>query len=127
MKFCTNALLLLGLIESAKGDLWRKGMNPGLMLRVDDYSIDAMKRVMNKHFAHELVDEPEKMLPSEYHYEYNSYLPGCSWAIDYENIQYSDLDFRLEDITFELTRMENMWGEIKMDFPSLKYWAVTAT
>ena len=54
MKFCKNAILLFGLIESSKADLWNKNMNPGLMLRVDDYSIEAMKRVFGRHVAHEL-------------------------------------------------------------------------
>jgi hypothetical protein len=64
-------------------------------------------------------------MPTDYHYKYKSRIPGASWAFDFENIEYSDLDLRMEDIKFDLTRMDNTWGEIKMDCPALKYWAIS--
>jgi hypothetical protein len=100
-------------------------MNPGMMLRVDEYSVNAFKSVFQRELPDNIVSVFN--LPDEYHYKYSSYLPGCSWSVDYEDIEYTDLDLRLEDITFELTRMDGMWGEILMDMPALKYWAISAT
>ena len=125
MKFCTNALLIMSLMNKAQSVEWRKGMRPGMMLRVDEYSVDAFKSVFQRYLPNEIVSTFN--LPSEYHYKYKTGVPGLSWSIDYEDIQYKDLDLRLEDITFELTRMDGMWGEVKMDIPSLKYWAISAT
>ena len=89
-----NAMLLAACMQSAKGDLWKENMNPGMMLRIDDYSVEAMKSVMQRTIPQELISEPTIIMPEEYHYKYDSRLPGCSWAIDWENIQYSDLDLR---------------------------------
>jgi hypothetical protein len=50
-----------------------------------------------------------------------------SWALDFENIEYSDLDLELDKIKFELTKMDGTWGEIKMDCPALKYWSISGT
>jgi len=125
MKFCSNAIFLLSAIESAKADLYRKGMNPGMMLRVDEYSVNAMKSVLSRYLHKELSETPFDLMPTDYHYKYNSRIPGASWAFDFTNIEYSDLDLRMEDIKFDLTRMDTTWGEIKMDCPALKYWAIS--
>jgi hypothetical protein len=103
-------------------------MYPGMMLRVDESSFEAMKSVISRTLPHELASsQSNNKMPEEFHYKYDSRMPGCSWAIDWENIEYSDLDLRPDDITFELTRGDGMRGEIKMDIPSLKYWAISAT
>ena len=33
----------------------------------------------------------------------------------------------MDDVTFELTRMEEQWGCINMDNKALAYWAIAAT
>jgi hypothetical protein len=33
----------------------------------------------------------------------------------------------MDDVTFELTRMEDQWGVINMDNKALTYWAISAT
>jgi hypothetical protein len=45
-------------------------------------------------------------MPTNFTYEYNSYIPGFSWALDLEDIVYTDFDLRMNDVVFELTRME---------------------
>ena len=66
-------------------------------------------------------------MPHDYYYKYDSRIPGMSWALDFENIEYSDLDLELDKIKFELTKMDGTWGEIKMDCPALKYWSISGT
>lgn len=127
MKFSTNALLLVSSFESAQADIWRKGMNPGMMLRVDELSINAMRSVIQRYVSKELYETPYDLLPHKYRYNYKSRIPGMSWELILDDIKYSDLDLNLEDIKFDLTRMDGTWGEIKMDVPSLKYWAIDAT
>jgi hypothetical protein len=63
-------------------------MAPGMMLRVDEYSVDAMKNVLGRVLPTYVGSGLN--LPSSYHYEYNSYIPGLSWSIDYEDIVYSE-------------------------------------
>lgn len=56
-------------------------MNPGMMLRVDEFSIEAMKSVMARLlpvYVHE-----DMGMPHEFHYEYDSYIPGADWQIDW--------------------------------------------
>ena len=62
-------------------------MNPGMMLRVEENSIEAMKRSLSNHLSSFVSNNLE--LPEEYHYEYESKIPGFSWQIDWTNITYS--------------------------------------
>ena len=65
-------------------------------------------------------------LPTNLTYGYHSSIPGFSWTIDFEDIKYSKFDLDMNEVKFELTRMEGQWGEINMDMPALKYWAISA-
>ena len=112
------------LMSSVAAVTWRKGMNPGMMLRVDEYSVDAMKNVIARYLP--TYVNSGLNLPRNYTYEYNSYIPGFSWAIDYQDIVYTDFDLNMSEVKFELTRMEDKMGNINMDFPALHYWAISA-
>lgn len=75
------------------------------MLRVDEYSVNAMKSVLQR-FLPNYVDMGFN-LPTNYTYEHYSWIPGFSWSIDYQDIVYTDFDLNMNDVTFELTRMED--------------------
>ena len=66
------------------------------------------------------------VLPKNFSYSYESYIPGLSWSIDLEDIAYTDFKLNMNEVKFELTRMEETWGVIKMDNPALHYWAISA-
>lgn len=119
-----HRLFTAALLLSSSEGVWRKGMNPGMMLRVDEFSVEAMKSVITRLLP--VYVHQDMGLPSEYHYEYTSRIPGLDWKVDWEDIKYSDLDLKMEDIRFELTRMDGTWGEVLMDIPALKYWEISA-
>lgn len=49
-----------------------------------------------------------------------------SWSIDFQDIMYTDLKLNMNDVTFELTRMEEQFGTINMINKALEYWAISA-
>ena len=116
-----NLFAVVMLISSSQS-VWRRDMNPGMMLRVDEFSLEAMKSVMSR-FLPVYVHEDLGM-PKEFHYEYDSKIPGADWQMDWEDIEYTSLNLKMEDIKFSLTRMDGTWGEVLMDIPALKYWRI---
>jgi hypothetical protein len=123
MKFSSNALFLIGSVSA----FWRKDMNPGMMLRIDEYSVEAMKSVISRHIPKNESYFDNVPMIKDFTYKYNSRLPGCDWSVDWTDIKYSDLDLEMDDVTFELTRMDGTFGEVLMDFPALHFWTISAT
>lgn len=99
-------------------------MNPGMMLRVDEYSVDAMKQVFEKYLPNYVESSID--MPKNFTYEYNTWVPGMSFAIDWEDISYTDFDLHMEEVSFELTREINQFGAINMKFPAIHHLTIQA-
>ena len=78
--------LIAALLLSSVNAIWYKNMNPGMMLRVDRSSIDAMKKVFGKYLPNMLAIDME--LPETYMYDYNK-IWGMEFRFTYKNITYS--------------------------------------
>jgi len=61
-------------------------MNPGMLLKLDAYSINAMKGIAQDLLPKVLV--VDLGLPESYTYEWHNALPGFSWDFTWDNINY---------------------------------------
>jgi hypothetical protein len=98
-------------------------MYPGMMVRLEQQTLDSMKTVLQK-FLPKYVNEGLKM-PDHYHFEFGLLHDLLTWKIDWTDITYTPVDLDIEDVKFELTRGYDI-SLIKFDFPAIKHWEVDA-
>lgn len=64
-------------------------------------------------------------LPNTYHYEFGLFFDLLSYAVDWTDITYSDIDLDVGDVKLELTRGYDL-SLVKFDFPAVKKWEIDA-
>jgi len=69
--------------------------------------------------------EHDLKLPTEYSYKIGFLTEFFTWHYHWTNIKYSQPTFDIKDIKFLLTRMYDQ-PMIKIDFPALKEWKISA-
>jgi hypothetical protein len=96
------------------------------MLRLDQSSVNGFRDAMVKFLPHYI--DYDNSLPTEL--EYNVGLGRMlfgifNWDVLWTDIKYTDTDFDIKDIKFDL-KGGAVLPLIKIDFPSLKDWTITA-
>jgi|DEB0MinimDraft_12_1074336.scaffolds.fasta_scaffold199707_1 hypothetical protein len=102
---------------------YSNGMNPGMAIRLEQKSVDKFKNAMQQ-FLPKYVEHDMK-LPTEYSYKIGFLADVFTWTYKWTNIKYSTPTFDIKDIKFQLNRMYEQ-PMIKIDFPALKEWKITA-
>ena len=95
------------------------GMNPGMILRLEEKSIDASKRAMQEFLPHYI--NMDMKLPLEFEYEFGLFFQMLVWKAKWTNIEYEDIKLDIEDVKVEMTRP---FGKplVKVKFPAIKHW-----
>jgi hypothetical protein len=99
------------------------GMNPGMQLRMEQKTLDAFKKSMQR-FLPQYVNH-ELPLPSTYHYDFGLFFDLLSYQVDWTDITYTDIDLDVAGVKLELTRGYDL-SLIKFDFPAVKKWEIDA-
>lgn len=99
-------------------------MNPGMMLRIDQSSIDGFKHGMSKFLPHFLTSDYE--LPKEWEYDFGFFADFLTYHVGFSNITYGSPKLDIANITFEVTRDFDR-PLITADFPAIKEWFISAT
>ena len=98
------------------------GMLPGMMLRLDQPSINAFKNAMAKFMPH--FFNVDLKLAKSYAYNFN-FFEFFNYNITWDNVQYDNASLDMKDIKLDLTRN---YGTplMKFDFPAIKEWTIKA-
>lgn len=122
---CITLLLSHTFIDSyAKATVYENGMNPGMLLRVEQSSIYAFKKAMSQ-FLPRYINH-DLNLPTEYSYEFSLFFELLVWKYHWKNIQYNQGQFDFDDVHLYLER-KNGEPLLTFDFPTLKSWKISAT
>ena len=78
------------------------GMNPGIMVRLEQNTINQFKNAMEQFLPHYMNFDVN--LPHEYHNKFNLFFDSFRMSLDWNNITYSDVDLDIADIQLELKR-----------------------
>jgi len=100
------------------------GMNPGMIMRIEQHSINQVKKAMEEFLPHYL--NVDMQLPTEYEYTFSLMFDLLVWNVKWTNIQYSEAQLDIGDIQIALTRDFDM-SMISIKFPALKHWEISAT
>jgi hypothetical protein len=100
------------------------GMNPGMQIRVEQQTLDALKRSMEFFLPRYFNEDLD--LPKEFHTEFSLLGSFVPCTIDWTDITYKKADLDVKDIKIKLTRGFNI-PLLKVDFPALKSWEIDAT
>lgn len=131
MKFTLRKLVTIGLLlaGSASGK-YTEGMNPGIMFRIDQSSINGFKNAMMKFLPH-FINHDMK-LPDSYYIEvgFGDILWGAfTRHISWTDVKYGPIITDLKDSYFSI---DSTLGEdidlnmIKLDFPYFQKWSIKA-
>ena len=111
--------------SSAYDKNYKSGLNPGMQLRLEQTTIDSMKKAVER-FLPQYVNT-DLGLPEEYHYSFGLFGFGLlEWKVDWTNIRYHKVDLDVKDIKLNLTEGYEL-SLIKFDFPAVKNWEIDAT
>ena len=107
---------------------FRQGMNPGMQLRVDQTSLNGLKRVCERFLP--IYFNVDLEIKEEYDYKFNSSLTkSLNWEILWTNISYTEFDLHMDDVVIEFTNISYGLDDyeylVKFDFPALKHWEIT--
>lgn len=102
---------------------YQSGMNPGIILRMEQASINSAKRAMEEFLPHFI--NVDLNLPDHYHYEFGLFFNLLHWKIDWSNIEYSKVDLDIADVQIELTRSFDK-SLMNVKFPAIKHWEIDA-
>ena len=89
----TVALVLLTIPKIVEG-VYYKGMNPGMILKVDQTSVNSFKKIAGRYLPGYL--SADLNLPKNYTYSPVNKIWGLEWDITWEDISYSDIDLEFE-------------------------------
>lgn len=120
-----KVLSFLSFVQLSLASFYHPGMNPGMMLRIDQTSIDALKRVCERYLPNYFNVDLE--IPEQYYYHFDSSVTdSLDWSISWTDIQYSNFDLDMEDVVFELSEAKVMHHSlIKFDFPALRFFEIS--
>ena len=110
-------------VHAAKSE-FKTGMNPGMAIRLEQQTVEAMKRAMQEFLPNYV--QHDIGLPKTAEYAIRPWdISWLSWEWNWTDITYSQPNFDIKDIVF---LMVNKYDEpmLKIDFPSLKQWKINA-
>lgn len=102
---------------------YKSGMNPGMILRLEQSSINSFKRAMEEFLPHYINVDLD--LPKQYHYEFGLFFNLLRWEITWTNIKYSNVDLDIADVKIQLTRSFDK-ALLSVKFPAVKHWEIDA-
>jgi hypothetical protein len=94
---------------------YTKGMNPGMRVRLEESTINAMKGNLQRFLPRYIP--VDKDLPTEYSYKM-TYFYIFSWTFEWTKIKYNVPTLDMKDVKVELTR-ETEYPHIKIKFPAI--------
>jgi len=99
------------------------GMNPGMQIRLEQKSLDALKMAMQRFFPHYF--NADINFPREYEFDFGLYVDFLTWHFKWSNIQYTQAQLDIQDVKVLVTRGYDR-GLLKVDLPLLENWEITA-
>ena len=72
------------------------GMNPGMIMRIEQHSINQVKNAMQEFLPHYLNFDMK--LPTEYEYSFSLLFDLLVWNVKWTNISYSEAQLDINDI-----------------------------
>lgn len=121
------AFVLLTIPQIVEG-IYYKGMNPGMILKVDQTSVNSFKKIAGRYLPGYL--SADLNLPKNYTYAPMNQIWGLEWDITWEDISYSNIDLEFEKVQCDLVDNEftdyEGDGLLYFDFPALKNWNLKA-
>ena len=102
---------------------YKSGMNPGMILRLEQSTINSFKRAMEEFLPHYI--NVDLNLPQKYHYEFGLFFNLLRWKITWTDITYSNVDLDIADIKIQLTRSFDK-ALLSVKFPAVKHWEIDA-
>lgn len=131
MKFTLRKLVTIGLLlAGSTSGKYTEGMNPGIMMRLDQSSINGFKNAMMRFLPHYINHDLK--LPESYYIEvgFGDILWGAfTRHISWTDVKYGPILTDLKDSYFEI---DSTLGEdvdlnmIKIDFPAIQDWSIKA-
>lgn len=100
-------------------------MNPGMQIRLEQATVEGLKKAMAR-FLPRFIKYDVK-LPTELEYRFDSGIGLLDWHFRWTNIQYSQPQLDILDCQVNFTTNKN-WNvpEVKIDFPAIESWEITA-
>ena len=77
-------------------------MNPGMMLRIDQSSVDGFKNGMSGFLPHYITTDYE--MPKDYHYEFGFFVDFLTWHFDLSDITYGNPHLDIKHVKFDFSR-----------------------
>ncbi len=71
-------------------------MNPGMIVRLEQSSINSVKRAMEEFLPHYINVDLD--LPQTYHYEFGLFFNLLQWKITWTDIEWSNVDLDIADV-----------------------------
>ena len=99
------------------------GMNPGMILRLEQATINSFKRAMEEFLPHYI--NVDLSLPKTYHYEFALFFNLLQWKITWTDIEYSNVDLDIADVKINLSRNFDK-SLVSVKFPAVKHWEIDA-
>lgn len=96
-----------------------------MQIRLEQASIEGMKKAMARFLPRYVKYDME--LPSHLEYVFDSGLGLLDWHFRWTDITYSQPQLDITDVQFNFTR-NGAWDtpEVKIDFPAIEEWEITA-
>jgi hypothetical protein len=98
-------------------------MNPGMIVRLEQSSINSVKRAMEEFLPHYINVDLD--LPKTYHYEFGLFFNLLQWKITWTDIEWSNVDLDIADVKIQLTRSFDK-ALMSVKFPAVKHWEIDA-
>ena len=99
----TLAYVLLVFPQFVEG-VYHKGMNPGMILKVDQTSVNSFKKIAGRYLPGYL--SADLNLPKNYTYKPMNQIWGLEWDLTWEDISYSNIDLEFEDVKCDIVDNE---------------------
>ena len=88
-----------------------------MQIRLEQQSLDAMKKAMQKFLPHYFNDDIN--FPTEYEFDFGLYFNFLTWHFLWTNIEYTNAKLDVKDIKLELTNGFDI-GLIKVNMPLIE-------
>lgn len=100
------------------------GMNPGVMVRLEQQTINEFKRAMEMFLPHYVNFDME--FPSEYDYTFKMFFGLINWHIEWSDITYKDAKLNLRGTEIDLTTILGRENVISVKVPAIESWQIEA-
>ena len=101
------------------------GMNPGVLLRLEQRTINEFKDAMEAFFPH-YFNEEENHLPSDYEWTLNFLFNMFHIHFKWSKISYSAAEFDIHDTRISFVTLEDDQNALEVKFPALEHWQIDA-